>query len=401
MGRNSKAKWTTVQFCDFAENITVRVNPAKVQHDIYVGLEHLDPDSLHLSQWGHPSDVIGQKLAFKKGDVIFGRRRAYQRKLAVAEFNGICSAHAMVIRAKPELALPEFLPFFMKSDIFMEHAIKISVGSLSPTISWRTLGAQAFPLPSLDIQKEIAEVLWAVDSVIETYNSVKSNIEKAISVYCSKNFLLHEARRENPNIPSRWKVGYISEIASINPSMPKGLPDDLEVSFVPMENLAEGGGILCQHSKNLGEVRKGYIYFEEKDILFAKITSCMENGKGALAQSLINGKAMGSTEYHVLRAFEPSDTHFLYHLTMSKALRNRAERWMQGTAGQRRVPKDFFSRRPIVIPDPESRVRIGATLDALQVEKRKVRSHIEAIKAFSSAYLHNTLNQKGRITHGL
>jgi len=75
----------------------VRVEPAEAQTDVYVGLEHLNPETLHLRKWGHPSDVTGQKLAFKKGDVIFGRRRAYQRKLAVAEFDGICSAHAMVV----------------------------------------------------------------------------------------------------------------------------------------------------------------------------------------------------------------------------------------------------------------------------------------------------------------
>jgi type I restriction enzyme, S subunit len=127
------------------------------------GLEHLDPSMLHLRKWGHPSDVTGQKLAFKKGDVIFGRRRAYQRKLAVAGFDGICSAHAMVVRAKPKMILPEFLPFFLQSDIFMDRAIEISVGSLSPTINWKTLRVQEFPLPPLDEQKRIAEILWAAD----------------------------------------------------------------------------------------------------------------------------------------------------------------------------------------------------------------------------------------------
>ncbi|WP_027369202.1 restriction endonuclease [Desulfocurvibacter africanus] len=77
-----------VTFGDIAQNVAVRVDPADAKTDVYVGLEHLDPSSLHLRQWGHPSDVTGQKLAFKKGDVFFGRRRAYQRKLAVAEFVG-------------------------------------------------------------------------------------------------------------------------------------------------------------------------------------------------------------------------------------------------------------------------------------------------------------------------
>ena len=105
--------------------------------------------------------------------MIFGRRRAYQRKLAVAEFDGICSAHAMVVRAKPEMILPEFLPFFLQSDMFMERAVEISVGSLSPTINWKTLRVQEFPLPPIEEQKRIAEILWAADEAIESYQRTR------------------------------------------------------------------------------------------------------------------------------------------------------------------------------------------------------------------------------------
>jgi type I restriction enzyme S subunit len=164
-----KPGWNMVKFGDIAQSVAVRVDPAEAKTDVYVGLEHLDPSTIHLRQWGHPSDVTGQKLAFKKGDVIFGRRRAYQRKLAVAEFDGICSAHAMVVRAKPKMILPEFLPFFLQSDMFMERAIEISVGSLSPTINWKTLREQVFPLPPLDEQKRVAEILWAADEAVEKW----------------------------------------------------------------------------------------------------------------------------------------------------------------------------------------------------------------------------------------
>ncbi len=171
-----KAGWRMVKFGDIAENVAVRVDPAEAETDVYVGLEHLDPESLHLREWGHPSDVTGQKLAFKRGDVIFGRRRAYQRKLALAEFDGICSAHAMVLRAKPKVIRPEFLPFFLQSNMFMERAIEISVGSLSPTINWKTMRIQEFPLPPVEEQKRIAEILWNADDVVEKYK----NVERAL-----------------------------------------------------------------------------------------------------------------------------------------------------------------------------------------------------------------------------
>ena len=183
-----KSGWKMLKFGDIAHNVVERVDPADAKTDVYVGLEHLDPSTLHLLQWGQPSDVTGQKLAFKKGDVIFGRRRAYQRKLAVAEFDGICSAHAMVIRAKTKTILPEFLPFFLQSDMFMERAIEISVGSLSPTINWNTLKVQEFPLPSLNEQKRIARVLWAADETVSAYQEALSYIH-IVSEICLEHTL--------------------------------------------------------------------------------------------------------------------------------------------------------------------------------------------------------------------
>ena len=164
--------WRTLQFAEFAESVNERVEPSEAAEEIYVGLEHLDSQNLHIRRWGKGSDVIGTKLRFRKGDIIFGRRRAYQRKLAVAEFDGICSAHAMVVRAKPDVVLSEFLPFLMMSDRFMNRAVEISVGSLSPTINWNTLKLQEFDLPPLDRQRRIAEMLWAVDECLFTNDNL-------------------------------------------------------------------------------------------------------------------------------------------------------------------------------------------------------------------------------------
>lgn len=160
--------WKRFPFGAFAESVNERVEPASAPDEIYVGLDNLDSGNLHIRRWGKGSDVVGTKLRFRKGDIVFGRRRAYQRKLAVAEFDGICSAHAMVVRAKSELVLPKFLPFLMMSDRFMDRAVEISVGSLSPTINWKTLKLEEFDLPPLAQQQRIAAILWATDNAIET-----------------------------------------------------------------------------------------------------------------------------------------------------------------------------------------------------------------------------------------
>lgn len=166
--------WRTVRFDEIATIVNDRVDdPLEANVDYYVGLEHLDSESLAIRRWGSPTDVEATKLRFRAGDIIFGRRRVYQRKLGVARFDGICSAHAMVLRAKPDVVLPEFLPFFMQSDLFMERAKEISVGSLSPTINWKTLAKEAFDLPPLQDQRRIAAALEAVDATAERYREAR------------------------------------------------------------------------------------------------------------------------------------------------------------------------------------------------------------------------------------
>ena len=163
-----KSGWKVLRFDQIATNVNVRIdNPSESGMAHYVGLEHLDPDSLRIRRWGSPDDVEATKLCFKKGDIIFGRRRAYQRKLGVAEFDGICSAHAMVLRAKADVVLPEFLPFFMQSDLFMNRAVEISVGSLSPTINWKMMAIQEFVLPPITEQKKIITLLSECEEVMQ------------------------------------------------------------------------------------------------------------------------------------------------------------------------------------------------------------------------------------------
>jgi len=179
--RDLKPGWKVWRFEQMATNVNVRIdNPSESGMEHYVGLEHLDADSLKIRRWGTPDDVEATKLMFKKGDIIFGRRRAYQRKLGVAEFDGICSAHAMVLRAKPEVVLPEFLPFFMQSDLFMKRAVEISVGSLSPTINWKTMAIQEFALPPIDEQVRLVDLLQAIERTTESHRKIGGSADKLV-----------------------------------------------------------------------------------------------------------------------------------------------------------------------------------------------------------------------------
>jgi type I restriction enzyme S subunit len=171
-----KSGWCKHHFDEMAVMINDRIDdPREADVEFYVGLEHLDSDSLTIRRWGSPSDVEATKLRFRAGDVIFGRRRVYQRKMAVADFDGICSAHAMVLRARPEVCLPEFLPFFMQSDLFMGRAKEISVGSLSPTINWKTLAKERFTLPPLEEQRRMVQALSAAEGFLEAMRAMHAS----------------------------------------------------------------------------------------------------------------------------------------------------------------------------------------------------------------------------------
>lgn len=160
------------RFDQIAENSTAKKKPEESDRNRYVGLEHLDPGTLEVTRWGAEVTPKGVKLLMKKGDVLFGRRRAYQKKVGVAPFDGIFSAHGMVLRPKADVVDPMFFPFFISSDIFLDEAIRVSVGSLSPTANWKDLRTLGFNLPSLDKQRELAAILLEAEQLKGHYRNL-------------------------------------------------------------------------------------------------------------------------------------------------------------------------------------------------------------------------------------
>ena len=166
------------RFEQIAINSTEKKKPTEADRMTYLGLEHLDSGCLRVSRFGSEVAPIGEKLVMRKGDVLFGKRRAYQKKVAIAPFDGIFSAHGMVLRPNEAVIDKDFFPLFISSNYFLDAAIAISVGSLSPTINWRDLKELEFNLPPLEEQKRLAEVLWAAENTLEKYkNLVKSTDE--------------------------------------------------------------------------------------------------------------------------------------------------------------------------------------------------------------------------------
>lgn len=159
------------RFEEIAFNSTEKKKPVDSDKFTYIGLEHLDSGNLQVTRFGADTAPSGDKLVMKKGDVLFGKRRAYQKKVAIAPFDGIFSAHGMVLRPKA-VADPRFFPFFIASDYFLDAAIKISVGSLSPTINWRDLAQLEFELPDLMTQAKLADIMEALTRTKHAYEQL-------------------------------------------------------------------------------------------------------------------------------------------------------------------------------------------------------------------------------------
>jgi type I restriction enzyme, S subunit len=152
----------------------------------------------------------------------------------------------------------------------------------------------------------------------------------------------------------------LGDVVEINPSHQDHHADlDDECSFIPMDCINEIEGKITRfHKRMIRDMDKGYTPFQENDVLFAKITPCMENGKVAIARGLINGIGFGSTEYHVLRAKKQVLAEWVYYFLRQETVRKEATQWFRGTAGQQRVPEDFLHQALISIPSRDEQQRI-------------------------------------------
>ena len=180
------------RFDQIAINSTEKKKPVEEDRFTYLGLEHLDSGTLKVTRFGSEVAPIGEKLVMHKGDVLFGKRRAYQKKVAIAPFDGIFSAHGMVLRPKEDVIDKDFFPLFISSDYFLDAAIKISVGSLSPTINWRDLKELEFELPDMDSQRKLAEVLWSINDTMEAYKKLISATDELVKSQFMEQFFYSE-----------------------------------------------------------------------------------------------------------------------------------------------------------------------------------------------------------------
>lgn len=247
-----------------------------------VGLEHITPEKVTLSNWSVDTENTFTKM-FRKDDILFGRRRAYLKKAAIAPFDGICSGDITVIRAKSEKLLPTLLPFVIQNDDFFEYAVGKSAGSLSPRVKWEHLKNYEFNLPSLEKQKELADLLWSINDSRKAYQDLLRETDELIKSQFIEMF------GELSKNTKQYPVKKLSDIADYW----NGL------TYKPSDAVEDGAGTLVLRSSNIqnGELAfednvfvsctiKEKMYVQDNDILM-----CSRNGSAALVgkTALIKG----------------------------------------------------------------------------------------------------------------
>ena len=310
-----------------------------------VGLEHLVPNEMLVRDFEVDTENTFTK-SFKQGQILFGRRRAYQQKAGVAQFDGICSGDITVIEAIPGKIEPNLLPFIVQNEQFFEHAVQGSAGSLSPRVKWEHLASYEIELPTMEKQRVLADKLWTAYRLKESYKKLLAATDEMVKSQFIEMF-------GNPlSDVQKYGLKKLGECCELNPRRPRlNLEDSDMVSFVPMPSVSENGHLVDVADEEYGKVKKGFTYFENNDVLFAKITPCMENGKGTIAQDLTNGIGMGSTEFHVLRPINNiSNAYWLLALTRMPIFRERASKNMSGTGGQKRVGAAFLENFLVGLP---------------------------------------------------
>mgnify|MGYP001580503856 CR=1 FL=1 len=192
------------------------------------------------------------------------------------------------------------------------------------------------------------------------------------------------------NTNAGWPQKPLSEVVDFNPRLDKSAyRDDLDVSFVPMAAVEAGSGRMeVSQTKHFSTVKKGYTPFKESDVLFAKITPCMENGKMAVVPKLTNDLGFGSTEFHVLRPHQGIDPRYVYYFVSSQGFRREAAHRMTGAVGQKRVPQSFLEEASIPLPHFDDQQRIVeeiekqfSRLDEAVANLKRVKANLKRYKA--------------------
>jgi type I restriction enzyme S subunit len=391
--RIDKTNWTSVKFGDVAfepkENVR-DINNEGIEH--VVGLEHIDSENIHLTRSGKLEETTTFTKKFRKGDVLFGRRRAYLKKAAVANFVGICSGDITVFRAKKNL-LPELLPFIVNNDKFFDYAVKHSAGGLSPRVKFKDLANYEFLLPPKDQQAQLAELLWAMDEVIEKErvvleklnDSLDASIENEIHGISLSGKTIQEVIVE---LSKSVKLVKLSSLGKLLKG--KGIAkSEVRESGYPCVRYGE---LYTKHNRIIrdfysfidGHSKENSFQILKHDVLLAGSGETIaEIGKSAAFVSDV--EAYSGSDTLIFRPYD-MDGYFLGYLMNSQLVRQQLNKYGTGATVMHIYNSDLAK---VIVPkiDLDTQIKIGIKLEAISSNIFKVESKITNSKALQKSLI--------------
>lgn len=363
------------KFEDIAINSTAKKLPEPIDNEHYIGLEHLDSGNLYVTRWGAETAPIGEKLLMKKGDVLFGKRRAYQKKVAIAPFDGIFSAHGMVLRPKEDVICKEFFPFFISSDYFLNEAIRISVGGLSPTINWKDLRVLEFELPSLEEQKVLADKLWAAYEVKESYKDLLAQTDKLLHAQFEKMF--------GDGSPQLKIKDTLQE--SFSGEWGKEDSDNSGVKVLRTTNFTNNGildysniitRIIDEDKLNKKKLLRG-------DIILERSGGTSDNPVGRVVYFDAEGVYLCNNFTQVLRSNESVNSKYLFYNLYYYYQDNKSEVRSMGsqTTGIQNLSLTKYYEVEIPVPPMKKQLEFVSIAEQAEQTKASLNKGIEAIEA--------------------
>lgn len=283
----------------------------------------------------------------------------------------------------PERLDRDYLAYYLKSNIFVNWVSNQTAGAKMPRVSMNTFWEHEIPLPPLPEQKRIAEILDKADSLRRKNQQAIQLADKFLRAVFLDMF------GDPVTNPKGWELGTFLDICELNPKSSK-YEDDLLVSFVPMQAVSErSASINLKENRFYADVKKGFTPFIEGDVLFAKITPCMENGKAAIARGLKNKVGFGSTEFHVFRPYQKEYAEFIYSIIHLDLFRKLAASNFTGAVGHKRVPKDFIEKFPLYKPPLDLIIKYTSIFKRIEFFLKSLEK-----TDIQSSYLFDVLSQK-------
>ena len=398
-----KTTGTMVAFGDVVQLSKERSqDPEADGFERYIGLEHLEPSELKVRRWGDISDGVTFTSVFRPGHVLFGKRRAYQRKVAVAEFSGVCSGDIYVLEPTGDQLLPGLLPFICQSEPFYDYVMSMSQGGLSPRVNWKALAKYEFFLPALEEQRRIAAVLQAVEAFGTQLQSLAVRTAKLLEADLVST-LNHgpDPLREQPRLPSGWTFTTLGDLISVRHGFAfDGKCFTEEATEDPLlltpGNFSESGELEFSDGKTKrfnGDIPDGF-WLQPGDLVVLMTdltpTAFLLGVPGVVSES--TGPILQNQRIGLLANLEPErvSDKFLFYSFLGQQLRRMIRALSAGTTVHHTSPKDICSLR-IPLPPREEQSALCRRWDAIANARLNAVARLRRIRAIQRDLLSSAL----------